>query len=54
MALDTAVILRSILYHMKTAEDLTDAVLAVEAMCSKDDIAAVDQKVAERKARKQS
>jgi len=37
---------------LKESEDLIDAVMAVEAMCTKDDIAAVEQKIAEKKAKK--
>lgn len=52
MSQETTVILRSILYQLKESEDLIDAVMAVEAMCTKDDIAAVEQKIAEKKAKK--
>jgi len=52
MALETVAILRSILYNLEIAEDLNEARRAVRVMCSKDDIAAVEQEVLEHKKEK--
>ena len=52
MSAETVALLRTILYQLETAEDLSDAIRAVKVMCSKDDIAAVEQEVEERKKEK--
>ena len=52
MAVETIAILRSILYQLEMADNLEDAKSAVKVMCSKDDIAAVEQEVAEAKERR--
>ena len=52
VAVETIAILRSILYQLEMAENLEDAKSAVKVMCSKDDIAAVEQEVAEAKERR--
>jgi hypothetical protein len=52
MALETTTILRTILFQIKTAATLADAIRAVEVMCSGDDIAVVDKKVEEHYASK--
>jgi len=49
MSQETTILLRSILYQLETAEDLDDAIRAIKVMCSKDDIAAVEQMVLEYK-----
>jgi len=51
MALETTVLLRTILFQLRTAQTLEDAIIALEAMCSKEDIAVVKEKVDELKAR---
>ena len=43
MALETSVILRSILLQVKKAASVKEIEMAIEAMCSKDDIDAVNQ-----------
>ncbi len=52
MSAETIALLRTILYQLETADDLSDAIRAVKVMCSKDDIAAVEQEVEERKKEK--
>jgi len=52
MAIETTILLRTILYQIMTANSLEDAKRAVEVMCTKDDIAAVKEKVEEAKANK--
>ena len=47
MSIETTAILRTILYQLMTAESLEKAIAAVKVMCSKDDIAAVEQQIAE-------
>ncbi|MDR3091640.1 MAG: hypothetical protein LBU36_05555 [Clostridiales bacterium] len=47
IALETTAILRSILFQLKTAKSLNSAIIAISAMCSDDDISAVEQKVAQ-------
>jgi len=49
MAMETTVLLRSILYSIETAENIDDIKRAVRVMCTKDDIAAVEQEVLEFK-----
>ena len=51
MEVETIAILRSILFQLMTAKTLDEAIEAVKVMCSGDDIAAVEQQVAERRAR---
>ena len=50
--LETSVILRAVLYQIKTAETLEKAIEAIEALCPEDDIAAVEKKIADSKSRK--
>jgi hypothetical protein len=45
MAMETDAILRSILYQLKRAKTLKEAQHAVQAMCTKDMIAAVEQEI---------
>jgi hypothetical protein len=45
MSQETTVILRSVLFQLRRAKTLNEAVFAVRAMCSKDDIAAVEQEI---------
>ena len=45
--LETTVILRSMLYQARTAKSLEEIVTAIEVMCTKDDIAAVKEKISE-------
>jgi len=45
MALETSVILRSILLQVKKAKSVEEIEMAIEAMCSKDDIDAVNQSI---------
>ncbi|MCL2188098.1 MAG: hypothetical protein FWC16_09740 [Defluviitaleaceae bacterium] len=47
--METTVILRSILYQARKAQSLDEAIIAIEAMCTKDDIAAVKEKIEEAK-----
>jgi len=47
MAMETDVILRSVLYHVMTAKTLKEAEIAIKNMCSKDLIAAVKASVEE-------
>ena len=54
MSIETTAILRSILYQLEICETLDDAISAVKVMCSKDDIAAVEQEVAEMRERKEN
>ncbi|MCL2054575.1 MAG: hypothetical protein FWG90_09165 [Oscillospiraceae bacterium] len=41
----TTIFLRSILYQLKRAENLNQAISAVSVMCSKDDIAVVEKEI---------
>jgi len=52
MAMETTAILRSVLYQVKMAESLEDAEMAIKVMCTKDDVAAVNEQVQEAKANK--
>lgn len=54
MALETSVILRSILYNLKIAESLEDAIDSVEAMLDQDTIAAIEKRVKEREERQKN
>ena len=47
MAMETTVLLRTILYQVMRAKDMDDAIRAVRVMCSKDDIAAVEKEIAD-------
>jgi hypothetical protein len=49
--METTVILRTILYQAMNAESLDEVIDAVKVMCSKDDIAAVKEQIAESKKR---
>lgn len=49
MARETEALLRSILYTLKTTESLESAIRAIEVMCTKDEVAAVEKAVAEEK-----
>ncbi|MCL2616367.1 MAG: hypothetical protein FWD96_01830 [Defluviitaleaceae bacterium] len=50
MRQDYEMILRTILYQVKTAETLADAEYAIEVMCSKETIAIVNSAIHARKA----
>lgn len=50
MAMETTAILRSVLYSTLRSKDLGEAARAIKVMCTKDDIAAVEQAIAEEKA----
>jgi len=50
MAREADALLRSILYNLKTAKSLESAIRAVEVICTKDEIAAVEKAVAEEMA----
>ena len=50
MAKETEVILRAVLYHTMKAKSVKEIEHAIKAMCSKDDIAAVKEQIAELKA----
>jgi hypothetical protein len=54
MALETTVILRSILYQAKKAGTVSEVINAIEVMCSKDDVAAVNEQIAKEKENKAS
>ena len=45
MSQETTVLLRTMLYQIEKAESLEEAISAVRVMCSKDDIAAVEQEL---------
>jgi len=45
MAYETVVLLRTLLYQAKNAKDKEEIIRAIEVMCSKDDIAAVEQQL---------
>jgi hypothetical protein len=47
MGMETSVILRAILLHAKKAKSLKEIEKAIEAMCSKEDIDAVNQSLRE-------
>ena len=47
MAMETTAILRSILFQMMALKDYDKSLHAVKAMCTKDDIAAVEKEIAE-------
>ena len=51
MGQKTDVLLRTILYQIKIAKSLEEAEMAIEVMCSKDVIAAVEQMANEYKAK---
>jgi hypothetical protein len=51
MSKETTTILRSILYHIMSAESKEDALTAVEAMCSEDDVTIVRAKFEEKQKR---
>ena len=44
---ETTAILRSLLYHIEKAKTVKEAIAAVKVMCTKDDIAAVEQQIAD-------
>ena len=50
--METTVILRSILYQAKRAKSKEEIVRAIEVMCTKDDIASVEQVLVEEKEEK--
>jgi len=52
LAMETTAILRSVLFNLMKSEDVADAIDEVKVMCSKDDIAAVEQQLAEYRQRK--
>ena len=45
MSQETTVLLRTMLYQIEKAESLEEAISAIRVMCSKDDIAAVEQEL---------
>ena len=47
MAMETDVILRSVLYQAYKAKTAKEIVIAIEAMCTKDQVAAVKEKIQE-------
>ena len=49
MSLETDVLLRTILFQVKTAKSLDEVEIAIEAMCTKDVVAAVKEKAEEYK-----
>jgi len=49
MAMETTVLLRTILYQAMMSGDVEDVIRSIKVMCTKDDIAAVEQAVAEAK-----
>lgn len=49
---ETTVLLRTLLYQAKNAKDVDEVIRAIEVMCSKDDIAAVEQQLAKAKEKK--
>lgn len=49
MEAETRVILRSALYGVMTAKSLKEAEISIKVMCTKDDIAAVKERVDEKK-----
>lgn len=53
MSQETTMLVRTILYQVKTAEDLEAAVIAIEAFCSKDDISSVGEAIARLKEKKE-
>jgi len=54
MAHETVVLLRSLLYQAKNAKDVNEIIRAIEVMCTKDDIAAVEQQIAKAKEKSQT
>lgn len=52
MSMETDVLLRTVLFQIKT-NDKEKAIIAIEAMCPKDLVAAVNEKVAEYKSKQQ-
>lgn len=52
MAMETTALLRTILYQVMEADDKDDAIRAVRVMCTKDDIAAVEKEIADKKAKR--
>ena len=52
MLKETEVILRSILFQALTSEEIEDIRDAIKAMCSEEDIAMVEQRINQMKARK--
>jgi len=54
MVSETSVILRSILLQVKKAKSIEEIEMALEAMCSKDDIDAVNQSIQRLKDREES
>jgi hypothetical protein len=49
MAMETTVLLRTILYQAMMSGDVDDIIRSIKVMCTKDDIAAVEQAVTEAK-----
>ena len=45
LSMETSVILRSILFQLKRAKSHKEALAAITAMCSQDDIAAVNNQI---------
>jgi len=51
---ETDAILQSILYHHKNAKNVQDCIDAVEIMCNKENIDAVEAKIAAKKKEKEA
>lgn len=47
MSMETTALLRTILFQLKKSKNVDEAISAVRVMCTKDDIAAVEQEYAE-------
>jgi len=54
MAMETTVILRTTLYQAKKAKTVEEVVNAISVMCSKEDIATVNEQIAREEASKKS
>jgi len=50
MAMETTVLLRKILYHAMMSDDANEIIRSIKVMCTKDDIAVVEQMIKEAKA----
>ena len=50
MSQETTILLKGLLYAVKSAETYEDAVRAIEVVCEEDWIASVEKKIAEKKA----
>jgi hypothetical protein len=52
MSMETSVILRSLLFQALSADDLQQVIDAIMVMCSEEDVAVVEKKIAEIKEKK--